>query len=770
MKAVIMAGGEGSRLRPLTCTLPKPMARISGKPIIEHIFDLLILNGVTHSAVTLGYMPHIIEKNYENGYKNMNLRFIREDVPLGTAGGVKNAASDFKEPFIVISGDAMCDFDLKKAMLYHKASSAKITIIATAASDPREYGIVKVGEHNRVTGFIEKPSWNQAVSNLANTGVYIINPECLNLIPNGKKYDFAADLFPMMLERDMPIFCYHTDEYWCDVGNIEYYLKCQRDVFDNKIKSHSVPIAEKIFVKKELPKGDYSVVPPIYIGSNVEIGDGAVIGPYAVVDDNCYIGENAKVRYSTVLENCWLASDSAVTGALVCSGAALKKGAAMFENSVAGSGSVIGENASIKSGVSVWPGKIIGAGSTVSSNVKYGSVKAEFISNNGIDARGGVSLNPETCVRLGAAVGSTENGKKTGVANDGTRISQIMQLAVSAGVISSGGAVWDFGVCFESQLNFLVNFCSLGAGLFINGKESKEIKICGEGGLTIPRYFEREIENSLSRCEFREISEAEIKEISDMSSVKLLYNQELIKQAPHGLNGIGVSFKSENENIRILLKNVVSRLGAHESEEVIFTIDETGTMAVAQSENVSFDYEKILAVCCLNEIKNGRDIAIPYDAPEFLDGLAEKYGRKACRYLATPADSSDSSARRLASKQIFVRDGLFLAIKLLSILKERECTLEMLISELPEKYIFKKTVEINFSPTDLSSIIGEDSVSNKNNFEGIKLIRDNGKLLVIPEKNGKRIRILAQADSMEAAQELCADIEEIIESAGEKNI
>lgn len=762
-----MAGGEGSRLRPLTCTLPKPMARILGKPIIEYIFDLLYANGITQAAVTLGYLPHIMEKQYENGYKNMKLKFIREDEPLGTAGSVKNAAADFDEPFVVISGDALCNFDIQKIAAYHKARGAMITIAATDAADPREYGIVKTDRECRVTGFLEKPSWSQAVSSLANTGVYIINPECLDLIPRGKKYDFAADLFPLMLERDMPVYCYRSSDYWCDVGNIEAYLKCQRDVFDGKIVPPVRPTANGIYSENGLPKGNYSIVPPVYIGGETEIEDGAVIGPYTVIDGRCFIGAGAKVRHSVVLENSWLASNSAVTGALVCSGAALKKGAQMFENSVAGSGSVIGSGASIKPNVHIWPGKLVGAGASVASNVKYGSVKAEYLSESGIDERCGARLNSETCVRLGAAVGSSASGKKIGVAGDGSKTAGMLKLAVESGLVGAGSTVWDFGECFEAQLNFLVNFCGLGSGLFISGKNLREIRICGEGGLSITRRFEREIESGMSKCEFKEISENEIKGISDMTGVKLLYNQELMKQAPYGLQGTGASAESGNEHIKALLENCIFRLGGHESGETKLIVDGSGTKLSAECCGERIEYEKLLAICCLNEMRNGRDIAVPYDAPAFLDLLAEENGKKAYRYLSTPADNSDSSARRLAAKQIFVRDGLFLAVKLLSVAKEREKTILQLAAELPEKYIIRKSVRIGFSPSELSAVVGGEIAEAQACFEGIKLVKSGGSLLVIPERSGERVRLLAEADSMEAADELCADIEERINSASQ---
>lgn len=769
MKAVIMAGGEGSRLRPLTCTLPKPMAKVLGKPIIEYIFDVLCAGGVTEAAVTLGYLPHAIEEHYESGYKNLKLEFIREDEPLGTAGSVKNAASGYDEPFIVISGDALCNFDIKKIMEYHKASSAEITIVGTDASDPREYGIVKVGKENRVVGFVEKPSWNQAVSNLANTGIYIINPKCLELIPKGRRYDFASDLFPLMLERDMPIYCYHTKEYWCDVGNIEAYLKCQRDVFDGKLNTPVGSTANGIYAKKSLPDGDYSIIPPVYIGKNTEISEGAVIGPYAVIEDNCFIGKNAKVRYSSVLENSWLACGSAVTGALVCSGAALKNGSSMFENSVAGSGSVIGENAAIKSGVRVWPGKIVGNGACVSSDIKYGNIKAKCLCENGIDEKSGIVLNAETCVRLGAAVSNSDSGNKVGIANDGSKYAGVMQLALAAGLAGSGSSVWDFGECFEAQLKFLVNICGLDSGLYAGGKSGRYIAVCSQSGLSVPRSFERKIESGMAACEFREISESQIREVTDMSSVRLLYTQELMKQAPYGLHGIEAMVECDDERIKNLLGTCISRLGADESKKLVLKVSDSGDSVCAVTGSSETEHEKLLAVCCLDEIKKGRDIAIPYDAPDYFDLLAEKYGKKAYRYLSTPADNADSAARRLAAKQIFVRDGLFLAVKLLSIMKERDCGLERLVEELPQRFIVKKRLQINFSPSYLATLAGEDYVSKKNDFEGVKVMRSSGRILIIPERSGDTVKILAEADTMEAACEMCADMEDVINTAYEKN-
>ena len=767
MKAVIMAGGEGNRLRPVTCTAPKPMTKILGKSIIEYVFDTLVSGGVTHAAVTLGYMPHVIENAYESGYKNLKLEFIREEEPLGTAGGVKNAASGFKEPFVVISADAMCNFDIEKIMLYHKASGAMVTVVATDVDDPREFGVVRVGEENRVRGFLEKPSWNQAVSSLSNTGVYIVSPECLNLIPDGKKYDFAADLFPLMLERDMPVFCYHTDDYWCDVGNPDAYLKCKNDAFDGKFKAPVGCSASRIYVKNKLPAGDYAIVPPVYIGENVEISDGAVIGPYTVIEDNCYIGENAKVRRSTVLENSSLASDASVTGAVICSGAALKKGAAMFEGSVAGSGSIIGESASIRPNVLVWPGKIIGAGAIVSSNVKFGNVRTEFMGENGIDEKSGVVLNAEACVKLGYAVSASESGKKTAVGCDGTKKAAVMKLALSAGLADGGSRVWDFGDCFEAQLNFLVNFCGLDSGLFVSNHETKRISLCGENGMTAVRSLEREIENGMSRCEFRSSCEKSIKEIADMSGIKLLYSQELSGRFNTVCNDYTATVNCPNDKISDLLSGLIMRFCGSGKPLVNFNIDYSGTDIYAETENGKIGYDKLLAVCCRDEMRKGRDAAAPYTAPAYLDLIAKEYGRKVLRYTRTPVDNSDENARKLAAKQLFSTDALFMCAKILSVMNERNMTLDSLVSELPEKFVERKTFSVNFPVSRLSAVITAEYDNTDTSREGIRFHKETGELLVVPEKGGRCVDVFAESDTMEAAKELCADIEEMIKSVSD---
>jgi len=762
MKAVIMAGGEGSRLRPLTCTIPKPMVRLCGKPIMEYIFDLLIKHSFEEASVTLGYLPHLIEESYKNNGDGLKLNFFREESPLGTAGGVKLAAAHYNEPFAVISGDAMCDYDLSKIVKYHQSIGASATIVTAKVNDPREYGLLDIDAEGRVRGFIEKPAWGQATSDLANTGIYIINPECLSLIPDNQSFDFAKDLFPLMLEKKMPLYCYQATGYWCDIGDITAFMNCQKDILDGKCNC-SYDAEQSIVLKDNLPQGDYSIVPPVYIGEQAEIGAGAVIGPYSVVDDGCLIGEGAKLRSSVMFENSYLAPKATMTGAMLCAGASLKKGASMFEGSVAGAGAVISAGASVSPNVLIWPGKKVSENTVVSANIKYGLGSKDLFDDDGIGPDTDVELTPELCARLGAAMGSSKAGKKAGIAFDGNKNAKALSLAMMAGLMATGSHPWNFGECFEAQLSFFTSFCGLGLGIFLYGGRDTAIKVCGEGGLSIPRFLERDIEARLSKGEFNRCGPDNYKDIADMSSIQMIYRQELTKQAPYGLEGLRATVKSSNEKIRQLLRDCLSRLDCADGGGIVLRINKAGTRLSAYSEETNtIPFEKLLAICCLNEFRNGKDIALPFDAPQLLDTLAESCNRKVFRYLSSPADTSDSLARRLAAKQLWVRDGLFLATRILSIMKEREANLADLLAELPNFFITKKTVSLGVPPSRLSEYFGEDCIRGEGVKEGILLKRERGRLLITPSRTGKALKVLAEAQDMETAMELTASVEEAI--------
>ncbi|MBQ6267780.1 MAG: NTP transferase domain-containing protein [Clostridia bacterium] len=756
MKAIVMAGGEGSRLRPLTCTVPKPMVRVLGKPILAYIFDLLLRHGVEEAAVTLGYLPEIIPAAFPSGYHGLPLRFVREEQPLGTAGSVKHAAGVQEAPFLVISGDAMCNFDLTKILAYHNAVGAKITIVAVDAADPREYGLLRTDAENRVTGFLEKPAWSQAVSRKANTGVYIVNPECLDLIPRGRYYDFAGDLFPLMLEREMPIYCYHADAYWCDVGNIDAYLRCQQEVMQGAMPAPCRQPAPGIFAQAALPPGEYTLHPPVYIGADVRIGARAEIGPFAVLDQGASLGAQSKVCYGAVLENAVVEQGAHVTGALVCADAVVQAGAALYENSVVGAGSVIGAQAEIRPQVLIWPGKKVERGAQVDANVKYGSVRTRYLGADGVDESGGGRLNAATCVRLGAAVATAMQGGPVGLAHDGSARGAAMVRALGCGLTDIGSPVLDFGDCFEAQFRYLVQHCGLGAGVFAVGGAQRALHFCGEHGLPVTRAFERSVESGMLHADFHEAPDDGLREVQQAGAAKQLYKYAMLRLAPLGLHGTAASVRSENGGVAAILSSALRMMGCAQSDRLQLVIAPDGLSATAVLDGAEISHDRLLTVCCYHALRSGRDVAVPYDAPMLLDDLAAECGRRILRYLRTPADDADAAARRLAAEQGFVRDGSFLAVQLLSVMRVRGCTLDVLLSELPARFVAARTVPLGFAPSALAETVG-GTPEGSNYFEGVRLTKREGKLLFVPECAGDRVRILAEADSMEAAQALCMD-------------
>ncbi|HHY80407.1 MAG TPA: nucleotidyltransferase family protein, partial [Thermoanaerobacter sp.] len=223
MKGIIMAGGEGSRLRPLTADIPKPMVPVANKPAIKHIVEHLHKYGIKDLAVTLFYLPQKIKKYLEEEYGD-EIKFYIEDKPLGTAGSVKNARDFLNDTFIVMSGDVITDVNIKEAYEFHRKKGAKVTLILTRVDVPLEYGVVIVDEEGKIKKFLEKPSWGEVFSDTVNTGIYIIEPEILEFIPQDKPFDFSKDLFPMLLKNDIPMYGYITGGYWCDIGNTNQYI------------------------------------------------------------------------------------------------------------------------------------------------------------------------------------------------------------------------------------------------------------------------------------------------------------------------------------------------------------------------------------------------------------------------------------------------------------------------------------------------------------------------------------------------------------------
>ncbi len=238
MKAVIMAGGKGTRLHPLTKRLPKPMLQLVDRPTMEYIVELLAEHGFTDITMTVCYMADVIENYFRNGEKwGVHIGYQQESVPLGTAGGVKLLEERLNETFIVMSGDGLTDFNLSQALEDHRRHGGLATILLKRVQCPLGYGTVYFDDYGRIAQFVEKPqTWIDGNRYLVNTGIYILEPEIFDHIPANQPFDFGSDLFPLLVEKGVPIYGYEAQGYWSDVGTLQQYYQAQLDMIHGRVK------------------------------------------------------------------------------------------------------------------------------------------------------------------------------------------------------------------------------------------------------------------------------------------------------------------------------------------------------------------------------------------------------------------------------------------------------------------------------------------------------------------------------------------------------
>lgn len=756
MKAVIMAGGQGTRLKPLTCTVPKPMINVLGKPVIDYTLDLLEENGFDEVYITLKYLSDIIRNHVYSQNRQIRLHFVTESEFLGTAGGVKNALKQSDEPFLVISGDAVCDYRLGRVMKYHIANSCCATVVTAKVGDPSEYGVVCSEKDGRVRGFIEKPSFTQAVSNNANTGIYVLNPEILDMIPEKKQTDFSKDIFPKMLESGMRLFEYPAEGYWCDIGDFASYRQCQRDMLDGKA---NIRVPSTYCNIKADSDSNIKINPPCYIGKNVTLGKNVTIGPYSVIGDGCKIDDNTKIYDSVVGRECYIGKTVKINSAVVGSNCTMLKNVSVFENCVIGDRVRIDSDCVLSSDVRVWPNKMVVGGATVSENIKYTVSRKNLFDESGISGTGGVDVTAEKCSLIGSAIGSTAYGKKVGVACDGHPLSRAMLMCLAGGMLSAGSRVWSFDDCLIPQLYFYTAYCSLNCGVYVSSKNEKvKIEIFAPGGLSIPATVRREIERRITDRSFSVCDGRSCKVMADMSGVGLMYQRRLLEQCG-GLEGIYARIKCDNEKISMLLNDAFHRLGGKNGEDTVINVtsDGRGIMAYDRGGEV-FGSDTVLAICCMHEIMSGRDIAVPFDAPSVIDSVAEKYSRKVLRYLSGPSGRENESAAEIAKDQLWARDALFLTLKLLGAIAETGMSLTELKNMLPQYNAVTKTESFNIPFYELYSIFDDYASAFRSDGEGIEIRRDGARAIILPRPGSNSLRIISEAVSAETAESLCDGI------------
>ncbi len=336
---MLLAAGAGTRLRPLTYETPKPMVPVVNRPVIHHVLDNLLKHGVEEVMVNLHAHPEQVRGYCGDGSRwSLKLRYSHEPKLMGTAGSIKKVESFFKDgPFFVMSGDGVSDIDLDAMWRFHRKRGAMATM-ATKRVDARfEYGVTLTDGSQRIKGFLEKPSWGDVFSNKVNTGIYLFEPEVLKLIPKGRPYDFGHELWPKLLKMKKPIYAYETDAYWCDVGNLPEFRRCQIDTLDRTAKIN-IPGRE---VRKGVWIEDGALIDPkarleapVLIGKGAVVSAGAVVGPYTVVGDRSRIGKGAVIERSIFFDNVAVGDGVRLNNCIIGSGGRVKENISVYEAAV----------------------------------------------------------------------------------------------------------------------------------------------------------------------------------------------------------------------------------------------------------------------------------------------------------------------------------------------------------------------------------------------------------------------------------------------------
>lgn len=359
MKAVILVGGEGTRLRPLTVSTPKPMLPLVNVPFIEYVIRLLKSHGVDEVILSAGYLPSVFDKHLGDGDGlGVKLTYVTEKRPLGTGGAVKNVEKYLDDTFIVFNGDILTSLNIDQLIEFHRRKKAVATLTLTSVDDPTSYGLVPMDNSGRVTEFLEKPSWDEVTTDLVNAGTYVLEPDILAKIPAGENYSFERGLFPHLVDLKEKIVGFPSEAYWLDIGTPAKYLQAHHDILDGQISS-------------EFPGSEFKR--NFWIGEGTEIDDTAVVFGPSVVGKNCKIMANATVfRHTTLADNCRIGAGARLEGCILASNVVVGEGA-VIKNSIIAAGTeigrkvhisdeaIVGENSLIdednllRKGIKIWP-------------------------------------------------------------------------------------------------------------------------------------------------------------------------------------------------------------------------------------------------------------------------------------------------------------------------------------------------------------------------------------------------------------------------------
>jgi len=802
------------------------MVPIVNKPVMAHILDLLKRHCITDVIVTLQYMADVIQDNFGDGRSlGMNIQYTVEETPLGTAGSVKNAQEFLDDTFLVISGDALTDFDLTEIIAQHRAKNAMATLTLYRVPNPLEFGVIVVDSEGRIQQFLEKPSWGEIISDTVNTGIYVLEPKVLDYFEPGVPFDFSKDLFPLMLERGDPLYGYVASGYWCDIGNLEEYMRASADLLEGRV--HLEPLGHhiggRIWCQDEVEIApDAQLYGPVFLGYGVKIKGGVVVHGPSAIRDYSVVDNRAHVDRSIVWRNSYIGEGVELRGAVIGRQCSLKSKTVVFEGAVIGDGSVAGAGAVIHPNVKIWPEKEIEAGATVKASIIWGSQGRRVLFGRfGVTGQVNVDMTPEFATKLGAAFGaSLPKGSYVTINRDPHRSPRMIKRAVISGLPSAGVNVLDLRSVPIPVARYYTRASDAAGGVHVrlspHDNRVVDIRFMDSRGLTLSKAAERDIERVFFREDFRRVYLDEIGTIEYAPGVIERYTEgflaaldvEAIRAAklpivvdyanaptalvlPPILNELQCQVVALNASIdegkmsirqdefdrslqqlALISQAVSARLGARldVGGEKLFLIDDRG--------HVVPPITALAAIASLALKANGGGaIAVPVNLPTIFEQIASRYGGSVERtrvdlqdLMATASKGKVIVAGDGSGNLIFPRlhpgaDGIFALARLLEFLVTQGVSLSEVIDELPPYYVAERRVSCpwEFKGTVMRLLNEQYKPKRGVQVDGTRIDLGVDWVLVLPDPDEPYIRVYAESNSGPQAQDLADKYARVVE-------
>lgn len=739
MKAVIMAGGEGSRLRPLTCDRPKPLVPVCNRPVLAYSLDLLAQHGFQEVFLTLGYKPEAIMSYFGERYESMKLHYVVEETPLGTAGGVAALRQFLDDTFVVVSGDALTDVDLTGLVTFHREAGAVATLAMTRVESPLEYGVIMTDRQGRIVRFLEKPGWGEVFSDTVNTGIYVLEPQALQGVPTDRMYDFSQHLFPALLQAGAPLYAQVADGYWCDIGDAAAYLQSNLDVLNGRLR-FSPPgrqVVPGVWVAGEIPHG-LLVDGPALIGEGCRLAPGtrleagAVLGPATVTESG------AVLRRSVTWSGVHIGADATLVGTVVCEGAALGVGSGAFEGAVVGPNCDVGERASLAPGVRLWPGTEVAAGARVEHTLVQSPVwSGRLLQKGGMVGRLGDDLFPESALRVGTAFAAVVGGRGPLVVGcDDGAAPALLKQAMVCGVLAAGRSVLDIGTTASPVTEFTIAAQGAAGGIHVRAAgDQARVVFYAPQGRPVGRDLQRKLEKACSTQDFHRAHPEAAGTVERYMQAEWLYLEHLSGQVQaNAIRAAGLTVQVHGECWPVLrrwLERLQCRVVSDDARVRLELDPMEGTWRLC---GASADAMLALEVWLqLRRPQAGEQVTpIPVTAPRAVEELLLRAGRRPVRV-----------------RQADWRPGDPLAAigRLLEWMAEEHMTQSDVLGHLPAAHTALRTVSCPWEAKGrvMRRLLEEHADGVVEMVDGLRIQAGSGWALLLPDPDEPVYRVYTEA-------------------------